>query len=155
METPEVIKMLTWINSFDARVQLNEPNVTTWAYAMRNAEAQYAKTAVLEHRRLYPTAPTPSEIATRSRHLKASETASARALEAKPTEPMDELPLRKRDPERWEARSRKSQERTCSMKNHWKALAAAMFSAGASNSARRACEAGRTAHKAAEGVVCG
>lgn len=94
--------MLTWINSFDARVQLNEPNVTTWAYAMRNAEAAYAKTAVLEHRRLYPTAPQPSEIATRSRQLKASDAATTRALEAKPTQPSDQLPLRKRDPERWE-----------------------------------------------------
>lgn len=102
METPEVIKMLTWINSFDARVQLNEPNVTTWAYAMRNAETPYAKTAVLEHRRLYPTAPQPSEIATRARQLKASDTAAARALTATPAKPTDELPLRKRDPERWE-----------------------------------------------------
>ena len=99
--------MLTWINSFDARVQLNEPNVTTWAYAMRNTEAAYAKTAVLEHRRLYPTAPAPSEIATRARQLKASELAAARAIEttaAKAIEakPVDETPLRKRDPELWE-----------------------------------------------------
>ena len=102
METPEVIKMLTWINSFDGRVMLNEPNVTVWAYAMRNAEANYAKTAVLEHRRLYATAPMPSEIATRARQLKASETAAQRAIAAKPAQPSDTIPLRKRDPQRWQ-----------------------------------------------------
>jgi len=102
METPEVIKMLTWINSFDGRVQLNEPNVTVWAYAMRNAEAAFAKTAVLEHRRLYATAPQPSEIATRARQLKASEVAAQRALTAAPAKPADTIPLRKRDPQRWQ-----------------------------------------------------
>ena len=104
METPEVIKMLTWINSFDGRVQLNEPNVTVWAHAMQNADAQYAKTAVLEHARLYSTAPKPNEIAARARQLKASEPAKQRALAiaANPPQPSDELPLRKRDPQRWE-----------------------------------------------------
>ena len=107
METPEVIKMLTWINSFDGRVMLNEPNVTVWAYAMRNAEANYAKTAVLEHARLYATAPKPSEIAARARQLKASEPAKQRAIEiakqrAIETQPSDTIPLRKRDPQRWQ-----------------------------------------------------
>lgn len=105
METPEVIKMLTWINSFDGRVQLNEPNVTVWAYAMRNADAVFAKAAVLEHARLYGTAPKPNEIAARARQLKASEPAKQRALAiaANPPKPSDTIPLRKRDPERWQA----------------------------------------------------
>ena len=103
METPDVIKMLTWINSFDGRVQLNEPNVTTWAHALARTEAQHAKTAILEHRRLYSTAPQPSEIATRARQLKTSEVAAQRALTAAPTKPSDQIPLRKRDPQRWQA----------------------------------------------------
>lgn len=41
------------------------------------------------------------------------------------------------------------------MKNNWKALAGGRSEQGASNLAWRAHEAGRTAHKAAEGVVCG
>lgn len=104
METPEVIKMLTWINSFDGRVQLNEPNVTVWAYAMRNADAPFAKSAVLEHARLYGTAPKPNEIAARARQLKASEPAKQRALAiaANPPQPSDTIPLRKRDPQRWQ-----------------------------------------------------
>ena len=103
METPDVIKMLTWINSFDGRVQLNEPNVTTWAHALARTEAQHAKTAILEHRRLYATAPQPSEIATRARQLKSSEMAAQRALTAAPAKPSDQIPLRKRDPQRWQA----------------------------------------------------
>jgi hypothetical protein len=104
VETPEVIKMLTWINSFDGRVQLNEPNVTVWAYAMRNADSQHAKSAVLEHSRLYGTAPKPNEIAARARQLKASEPAKQRALAiaANPPQPSENLSLRERDPELWE-----------------------------------------------------
>lgn len=41
------------------------------------------------------------------------------------------------------------------MKNHWKALADGRLEQGASNLAWRAHEAVRSAHKAAEGVVCG
>lgn len=107
METPDVIKMLTWINSFDGRVQLNEPNVTTWAHALARTEAQHAKTAILEHRRLYATAPAPSEIATRARQLKTSEVAAQRAIEvskqrAIEAPPAEATSLRQRDPQRWQ-----------------------------------------------------
>jgi hypothetical protein len=98
METPEVIRMLTWINSVDGRVALNEAAVEMWSYAMRQVDAAVAKQAVLEHYKAHESiAATPGAISKRAANIRTSREAGQRAIDAQPVKrPKTEADYRKR-----------------------------------------------------------
>lgn len=103
METPDVIKMLTWINSVDGRVALNEPAVDMWSYAMRQVDPAVAKQAVLEHYKQHENiAASPAAIAKRAANIRASREAGQRALDASPKPVRHPLSWRTRNPEEWD-----------------------------------------------------
>ena len=102
MEPQETVDFTNWLAKADPRVMYEESANEIWHHALRKIPARAAKAAVMEHIRLYSTAPKPSDIATRAKQLMSSFAAKQRALTAAPTQPSDELPLRKRDPELWE-----------------------------------------------------
>jgi hypothetical protein len=102
MEPQETIAFTDWLAKIDPRVMYEEGAREVWHHALKNTNVRAAKAAAMEHFRLYPTAPKPSEIATRARQLVASYTAKQRALTAAPAKPADTIPLRKRDPQRWQ-----------------------------------------------------
>lgn len=102
MEPHETIAFTDWLAKTDPRIMYEEGAREVWHHALKNTNIRAAKAAAMEHFRLYPTAPKPSDIATRARHLTASFAAKQRALTAKPAQPSDTIPLRKRDPQRWQ-----------------------------------------------------
>lgn len=106
MEPQETIAFTDWLAKIDPRVMYEDGAREVWHHVLRNIPARAAKAAVMEHMRLSDIAPKPVHIATRAKQLIASAAAKSRAkqaaIEAATSEPSDELPLRKRDPQRWE-----------------------------------------------------
>jgi hypothetical protein len=102
MQDQDTVQFVRWLAKIDPRIMYGPEATEAWHHALANISPGAAKMAVMEYKRLYPTTPTPSDIATRAKQLQASRAAKQRALTAAPAEPTDELPLRKRDPELWE-----------------------------------------------------
>ena len=103
MQDRETVAFVGWLAKIDPRIMYGPEATEAWHHALANVSAGAAKLAVMEYKRLYPTAPTPADIATRARQLQASHAAKQRALTAAPTKPSDQIPLRQRDPQRWQA----------------------------------------------------
>jgi hypothetical protein len=103
MQDQDTVQFVRWLAKIDPRIMYGPEATEAWHHALANISPGAAKMAVMEYKRLYPTAPTPSDIATRAKQLQASRAAKQRALQAQPAQPSDQLPLRKRDPQRWEA----------------------------------------------------
>lgn len=104
MDHKQTIAMLTWINQVDPRVMLNEASAETWAYAMRNAAADVAKQAVLEHYKANEgIAASPAAISKRARNIATSREAGNRAIALEPARPVAHpLSWRARNPELWD-----------------------------------------------------
>lgn len=103
VETPEVIKMITWLNSIDGRVMLNEPSVEMWAHAMAPFEASEAKQAILDHyRNNEQFAATHAGIRKRALAVRDVRAAQQSAIAGPSKAPAHPLGWRARNPELWD-----------------------------------------------------
>ena len=103
MDYDETEKFIAWANTIDARIETSPGNVTAWHRAMSTSTPVEAHDAVIEHKRLHDTAPTPA--GTRRFILSAREIRKARAaayaLEP-PRPPVEEVPFRRRNAAEWD-----------------------------------------------------
>jgi hypothetical protein len=104
MNLEETVKLITWVNQHDARVQVNGPSRDIWAHSMAPYTAGEARQAVLDHYRINDTETvTPAIVRKRAEIVRNARAGFQSAVTAGGgPEVTDPMTWRKRNPERWD-----------------------------------------------------
>lgn len=107
MNAEETVALLTWVNQYDPRVQLNAPARDIWAYSLAPFTVEEARQSIMDHYRLNDSIMvTPGAIRKRADDHRAvtegreSATTTPRALEA--SDGQIQRSWRQRNPEEWD-----------------------------------------------------
>lgn len=101
MNLQESDLFVAWANTIDARIETSPGNVEAWHAALAFADPMEAHDAVIEHKRLNDTAPTPSGTRRMILSTRTIREATTRARAIEPPRPAPVTPLRASNPSRW------------------------------------------------------
>lgn len=119
MNLEETVTLMTWVNQYDPRIQINKPARDIWANALQPYTYDESMQAVLDHYRVSDDeSVTPAKIRKRAELVRNQRTGRQSAIEANPKQSSKHpMSWRARNPKEWDRLMEQSrQERRADLK---------------------------------------